>query len=494
MNTRRLLRKLFLSLTLTVLMGGTLGCQEELAGPRAWIDFPLDGSSVPVGAPVSVISHAYAREGVAEVLLLVNGEAYRRSPPAQPGQSFSKATQEWFPQNEGTFTLRVRTYSQNGESGESKSVNIRALGKGTPAPTRVTPSPVGMPDLAIVSVQGVVVGYKGPASDVPICDTRVIYRNTGTAAVPREFTIQFHFNGVPTLVQIAYPHLAPGASAEMTFVYRWAGLPYIGINLDSTNVIAESDETNNAFAEIRLCAGTPPPTTVTPTLTRTPIILPPPITLIVPSHTPTRTPTTPAPPPTCSGTPSIASFYAYPTTIAAGQSSTLTWGAVTNADSVSIEPGIGGVATPGSTTVTPNTTTTYTLTARCGNNTATRQAIVTVTSAPPITSTFTPTPDTQGPPAPNQVSPSGTLSCRSSVTLDWNAVSDPSGIKTYYVKLERQVTPGNWQSAGGWTTSSTAQSASVQCGGIYRWQVRAEDNAGNDGPWSGFMNFSINLQ
>jgi hypothetical protein len=91
------------------------------------------------------------------------------------------------------------------------------------------------------------------------------------------------------------------------------------------------------------------------------------------------------------------------------------------------------------------------------------------------------------------VSPSGALSCRTSVTLDWNAVTDPSGIKTYYVKLERQITQGNWQSAGGWTTSSTSQSVPVQCGGIYRWQVRAEDGAGNQGPWSGFMNFSINL-
>jgi hypothetical protein len=99
MNTRRLLWRFILTLALFASIGGTLSCGEEVqTGPRAWIDYPRDKSSVPVGTPVSVISHAYAREGVAEVLLSVNGEAYRRDPPAQPGATFSEVTQEWLPQ------------------------------------------------------------------------------------------------------------------------------------------------------------------------------------------------------------------------------------------------------------------------------------------------------------------------------------------------------------------------------------------------------------
>jgi len=76
--------------------------------------------------------------------------------------------------------------------------------------------------------------------------------------------------------------------------------------------------------------------------------------------------------------PSIAFFSASPSSITAGQSATLSWGAVTNADSVEIDHGIGGIATPGSTSVSPATTTTYTLTARCGSNTKTQQVTVTV--------------------------------------------------------------------------------------------------------------------
>jgi len=478
------------SLIAILAIGATMlmACSEAPTGPRAWIDFPRDGASVPVGAPVSIIAHAYARDGIAEVLLSVNNAAYRRSTPAQPGDTFSQVSLEWLPQQEGDYILQVQTFARNGETSPPVSVNVKAIGKITPTPVRVTPilstpvttvtppapvttaAPAARADLAIVSIDAVVVGYKG---DVALCRPRVVYRNAGTIPVPNDYLLQLIVNSTPQMTMTRGAGFGVGGTSEAMFDYLFEGAVSIGVTLDSTNAVAESDETNNTLTRLVRCDGTatPPPTL-----------------------TPTRTPTVPPPPVGCVGTPSIASFSASPTAIQQGQSATLSWGAVSNADSVSIEPGIGGGATPGSRVVVPMQTTTYTLTARCGATIVTRQVIIVVTHPP--TRTFTPTTkpaDTQAPPAPQLVSPSGTLSCRTSVTLDWNAVSDPSGIKTYYVKLERQITLNNWQSAGGWTTSSTAQTVSVQCGGIYRWQVRAEDNAGNQGPWSGFMNFAINL-
>jgi hypothetical protein len=83
----------------------------------------------------------------------------------------------------------------------------------------------------------------------------------------------------------------------------------------------------------------------------------------------------------------VVRFDANPSTIAAGQSSTLTW-LVQGATSVSIDNGVGNVAATGSTTVTPATTTTYTLTAvaPAGNVTAT----ATVTVNPAVTSAGNP--------------------------------------------------------------------------------------------------------
>lgn len=89
--------------------------------------------------------------------------------------------------------------------------------------------------------------------------------------------------------------------------------------------------------------------------------------------TPTRTPTAP---PVCPGPPDISSFSANPSTINAGQSSTLSWGLVTNANAVYLEG--DGVATPGSVRVNPGTTKTYTLSATGCGGTTRRQVTITV--------------------------------------------------------------------------------------------------------------------
>jgi hypothetical protein len=90
--------------------------------------------------------------------------------------------------------------------------------------------------------------------------------------------------------------------------------------------------------------------------------------------------------PGCSGTPQISSFTANPTTINNGQSSTLSWGPVTNADNVQLSSstqGGSGVPTPGSVVVTPSQTTTYFLTAWCQGVSAQSQVQVVVNNPPP---------------------------------------------------------------------------------------------------------------
>ncbi len=94
--------------------------------------------------------------------------------------------------------------------------------------------------------------------------------------------------------------------------------------------------------------------------------------------------------------PLIVAFTANPTSINAGQSSTLSW-QVSNADTVTITS-LGTVALTGSQAVTPATTTTYTLTATHGTQTATANATVTVNGASgsglPVIVSFAPTPAT----------------------------------------------------------------------------------------------------
>lgn len=80
--------------------------------------------------------------------------------------------------------------------------------------------------------------------------------------------------------------------------------------------------------------------------------------------------------------PRVLSFTANPSTITAGQSSTLTWN-VENAESVEISGGIGTVQATGTRAVQPTATTTYTLTARNRFGQVTGTATVTVNPANP---------------------------------------------------------------------------------------------------------------
>lgn len=84
--------------------------------------------------------------------------------------------------------------------------------------------------------------------------------------------------------------------------------------------------------------------------------------------------------------PIIDSFTAQPTTIIKGQQTTLSWG-TTYADSVSIDGGVGSVSVDGSTEVSPNMTTTYTLTACFGSVCVTAPRTITVYIPPVITVT-----------------------------------------------------------------------------------------------------------
>lgn len=81
--------------------------------------------------------------------------------------------------------------------------------------------------------------------------------------------------------------------------------------------------------------------------------------------------------------PPTVTIAADPGTIPAGEATFLTWTS-SNADAVSIEPGIGGVDPNGSVSVSPMETTTYVITALGPGGTATAEVTVTVTDPLPI--------------------------------------------------------------------------------------------------------------
>jgi peptidoglycan-associated lipoprotein len=112
-----------------------------------------------------------------------------------------------------------------------------------------------------------------------------------------------------------------------------------------------------------------------------------------PAPPPPPPPKVEVPPPPPPPAPAVTQFTSDPSAIVRGQSSTLSWTVTGNVTSVSIDQGIGTVENSGNRRVSPDNSTTYTLTASGpgGNSTATTTVSV---SAPP------PPPPPPPPPAP----------------------------------------------------------------------------------------------
>ena len=118
--------------------------------------------------------------------------------------------------------------------------------------------------------------------------------------------------------------------------------------------------------------------------------------------------------------PVSAEFTASRTTIAAGESVTLSWATV-SAPQVSIDQGIGSKSRTGSVSVAPSATTTYTLTATGPAGTVTKQ--LTITVVPPPTTVFTVTPDAIS--AGGTATLSWTTTDAASVTIDQGIGAQP---------------------------------------------------------------------
>ena len=227
---------------------------------------------------------------------------------------------------------------------------------------------------------------------------------------------------------------------------------------------------------------------VTPTFTATPAEAEPPTSTPAPP-TSTSTPLPPAPvPPTNTPVPAVeVSFWVERDSINEGECTVLHWD-VEYATAVFLDgAGVGG---HGTQQACPSSTRTYTLHVDAPSGNVDRSVTVNVT----------PLPDTTAPPVPSPVEPDGDeeLDCSGSqeVTLRWSSVQDDrGGAVVYFVKVEGQVTVDTWQTVGGWgpLTNNRVDVTNLDCGGIYRWTVRAQDSAGNPSNWSQWAHFSILL-
>ncbi len=424
--------------------------------PTVVIISPPSGSQYQEGQDVAIQSTSTDSTGIVRVELLVDGITVRTDPLPNPQPQFT-LIQTW-KATQGTHTLSVRAYNTANVQSDPVAISVAvspsiALGA-TPSPSAVPTLPGGTPGLAATTAP---TAAPAPCSndsafvaDVTVPDGTVLAggqafnkiwraRNAGTCSWGLGY--DFAFVGAEAMggtTVIAVPNTDPGATADLLVAMTAPGSA--GVHSGQWRLRSSGVPFGATFN----------------------------VSINVP----------PSAPP-CPGPPVIASFSASPNPITAGSSTTLSWGAVTNATSAVIDHGIGGVATPGSRSVSPASTTTYTLTATGCGGTATSQVTVTVNPAVGV---------------PNQQSPANGAVLRvfpRTATFNWSDVSFPGGVK---YNIEIQINTGTWQS---FVTANDLASSNYTMSPFSgdnpgRWRVWATSSTAGDGPKTGWWDFRFN--
>ena len=103
------------------------GCGSQGAGPRTWIDWPLEENNPVSVEPVLIMAHASDADGVGSMVFSVDGSQITET--SVGGGRLESASFEWMPPGPGNYTLSVYGTDGSGARGAAASV-VLAVGSG----------------------------------------------------------------------------------------------------------------------------------------------------------------------------------------------------------------------------------------------------------------------------------------------------------------------------------------------------------------------------
>lgn len=354
-----ILLALAVATTLVALVSG--GVRAQGSDPIVIINKPPSSSNYLQGDIISIDSVSASPNGIVEVELLVDGIVVQHdNTPGDLPQVQFNLIQRWIATLSGTHVITVRaTDSENQVGQASISINISSAATPIPAPTLApTPPPTPTPNVCVLSMQFI--------RDVTIPDNTVVapggtfvktwtLQNNGTCAWDPA-TVAVFVSGARMAGASPTPvgAVQPGQQVNLSINFVAPGTP--GTYRSTWKLQSGSGIQFGQVFYVQILIPGPP--------------------------TPVPPPPTPIPPiGGCQGAPQITSFTVDNGTVQRGQSTTLRWGLVANADSVYLETpdGSGGVPTPGQTGITPRESHIYTLAAYCKGFRVQAQLTVNVT-------------------------------------------------------------------------------------------------------------------
>jgi hypothetical protein len=113
-------------------MPGPQGEDGQTGSVQAWIDAPLDGSTIPLATPYEIVLHAYDPASVTQVELKANGSLLAAIPNTNTGQLLTTLKYLWTPAEPGNYTLSARAQSSDGLWGSETTVVVTVAGSIVP--------------------------------------------------------------------------------------------------------------------------------------------------------------------------------------------------------------------------------------------------------------------------------------------------------------------------------------------------------------------------
>jgi len=123
-------RKVFLLFLCLLLVGCNL--PQDLTAPQAWIDAPLDGSTLPL-APYDIVFHSFAQGNPAAVELTINGQPVSLD-PISFDQPLVTVHYQWSPMLPGSYIITARTQDQKGVWSSTHTHTV-TIGSASPTST-----------------------------------------------------------------------------------------------------------------------------------------------------------------------------------------------------------------------------------------------------------------------------------------------------------------------------------------------------------------------
>jgi hypothetical protein len=143
-------RRFYLYVGFTLLITMAAACAPSQYTPRAWIDFPKDGSQFDQAQAISVVAHAALTDGIGYVTLGVDSLPLDQKSPKEAGTIFSDFTFTWTPPGDGDYTLVLALYDAKGTLRASATSRVK-IGKSLTFTPVISSTPTTTPTFFTVT-------------------------------------------------------------------------------------------------------------------------------------------------------------------------------------------------------------------------------------------------------------------------------------------------------------------------------------------------------